>query len=267
MKKKLVFHFLTLVFSISTIFSFSQDNCLPKKPNRENKLVYNFIKNGNYLSAQQERSLNANLVQFAQSTSTQILVVLVDDLCGYDKAQFTYELGEKWGIGQKGKDNGIVIMVKPTGGQGQRHTFIATGYGLEGVIPDATAKLIVENEMIPQFKKGNIYGGIVAAVNTLESLALEEFSAKEYKSRTTKKPNFGPFFIVVIFILISLFSTYSKTRRYARSNNISWWAALMLMSSSTRSHGGSYGNFSSGSGSFGGFGGGSFGGGGSGGSW
>ena len=85
------------------------------------------------------------------------MVVVVNDLCGMDKAMYATDLGQAWGVGRKGKDNGIVILIKPTGGKGQRRTFISVGYGLEGVIPDATAKLVVENEMIPNFKNRQFF--------------------------------------------------------------------------------------------------------------
>ena len=68
-----------------------------------------------------EKQLESALIEFSRETSNQILVVTVNDLCGYDKAEFTYGLGEKWGVGQKEFDNGIVLMVKPHGNTGDRH--------------------------------------------------------------------------------------------------------------------------------------------------
>lgn len=240
--------------------AYSQDDCIPKESGR---LVNDYT---GTLSSGQIQQLESRLIQYNNSTSTQIAVVLVADLCGYDRASFTYTLGENWGIGQKGKDNGVVIMVKPTGGTGQREVFIAPGYGLEGVIPDAIANRIIDKEMIPRFKTGDIYGGIVAGVDVVMQLAGGEFTAQEYKERTSGGEGVPAVFILLVFIFVIL-TRVGGTRSYARRNNIGFWTALWLMSSSSRGRSGGFGGFSSGGGSFGGFGGGSFGGGGAGGSW
>ncbi len=245
----------------------AQEDCFPKKPQT---LVNDYI---NVLSAQQRNALENKLVQFNNATTTQIAVVIVDDLCGYDKADYTTRLGEKWGVGQKGSDNGIMIMVKPVGGKGQRFTHIAVGYGLEGVIPDAIGKRIVENEMMPSFKNNDIYGGLDKATNVIMQLSVGEFSAKEYEAKTAGAPRWMSIIPFIIFIGIFLLLRVKGARSYSSTNNVGFWVALMMMSSASRSHGGSYNSFSSGSGGFGGggfgggFGGGGFGGGGAGGSW
>ncbi len=251
------------IIALLTVFTTAnaQDCLLDQKPVQD--LVQDYA---DVLSDAEEQGLRQTLIRFNDTTSTQIMVVTVTDLCGYDKAEFTYSLGEKWGVGQKGKDNGIVIMVKPKEIDGKGEAFIAPGYGLEGILPDAIAKRIVENEMIPRFKKKDYYGGIKNSVSTIMSITSGEFSADEYASKLRMK-NILPFLLVIgVFILIMVMKA-GKARRYAVSNNLGFWAAWSLMSASSRSHGGSFGNFSSGGGSFGGFGGGSFGGGGAGGSW
>lgn len=254
---------LLSIILLITIFNSvnAQDCLLDKKP------VQNLIQDyAEVLSDLEEQNLRQALIAFNDSTSTQVLIVTVNDLCGYDKAEFTYTLGQKWGIGQKGKDNGIVLMVKPHGGKGQRHAFIATGYGLEGVLPDAIAKRIVEKEMIPHFKQQDFYGGIASAANTIMEITSGEYSAEEYAKKSNRK-SFIPFLGVIFIIIIIMVTKARRTSRYASTNNMGFWAAWALMNASNRSHGGSYGGFSSGSGGFGGFGGGSFGGGGAGGSW
>ncbi len=130
--------------------------------------------------------------------NTKEAVVTVTELCGYDPATFSFELGERWGVGQKKFDNGVVIMVKPFGGQGQRHAFIAVGYGLEAVIPDAIAKRIVELEMIPEFKKKNFDQGILNGVVNVMSLASGEYTASEYAKRS--KGGRTPF-LPILFVL------------------------------------------------------------------
>ena len=79
-------------------------------------------------------------------------------------------MGEKWGIGSEKFDNGILVLLKPKTSDSKGEVFIAVGYGLEGVVPDATAKRIVENEMIPMFRENNMYGGIEKATDVLIDL-------------------------------------------------------------------------------------------------
>jgi len=259
---------LSFLFSLMMIgqTSLAQPECLPESTNR---LVSDFE---GVLDPQQLQALETKLAEFANQTSTQIAVVIVKDICGYDKSDFTYTLAEKWGIGQKGKNNGILVMVKPKGGKGERHTFIAVGYGLEGVVPDAIAKRIVENEMIPFFRNNDFYGGLDAATNVLMSLTKGEYTADQYQERGAAE---GAAIIIIVFfiVIIIIFSRMFAVRKYATTNNLGFWAALALMNAAANSRRGSYNNFSSGSGfgggggGFGGFGGGSFGGGGAGGSW
>ena len=133
-------------------------------------------------SQSQQNELNSTLVRFADSTSNRIVVVTVKDLDGYPIAEYAQQVGEQWGVGNKEFDNGIVILIKPKVGSSCGEVFIATGYGLEGAIPDATAKRIIEQEMIPEFKNNEYYHGVSNAVNVLMKLAGGEYSAKEYES-------------------------------------------------------------------------------------
>jgi uncharacterized protein len=259
-------HSILLLVLISIVANLTaRDECLPKSTDQ---LVNDYV---NVLSQSEVDQLETKLVKFANATSTQIAIVIVNDLCGYDRASYTYTLAEDWGVGQKGKNNGVMIMVKPTGGAGERQTFIATGYGLEGVIPDAIASRIIENEMKPHFRQNDIYGGLNAATDVIMKLASGEFSANDYKKKTSSQGSWIPLLMLGIFMIIFLSSKVSGARSYARKNHVGFWLAMMMMSSSSgRGSGGrsgGFGGFSSGGGSFGGFGGGSFGGGGAGGSW
>ena len=196
----------------------------------------------------------------------------MNDLCGYDKASFTYTLGERWGVGQKDFNNGIVLMVKPHGKQGDRHTFIAVGYGLEGAIPDAISKRIVEVELIPHFKQGDFEGGINAGVAALMGLAKGEINVAKYQKSNKPVPIFPMIFVLIIIFLV-FFSAIKRVQKNAIGKDLTFWAARWLLSQSGHKRGGSWNDFNSGGGSFGGgsgfggFGGGSFGGGGAGGSW
>jgi uncharacterized protein len=168
-----------------------------------------------------------------------------------------------------------VIMVKPKTASEKGEAFIAPGYGLEGVIPDAIAKRIVENEMIPRFQENDYYGGIDAGVKIIMGLTKGEFTADQYSKRAKKPKGLEVIPFIVFFFVIFWIVRARKARAYSIGKNIPFWTAFWLLSSTGRGHSGNWSNFSSGSGGFGGgggggfggFGGGSFGGGGAGGSW
>lgn len=263
-------HLLLSVFLILfAFFSFAQD--IPDRPNPP-KLVNDLA---NVLSDQEEQQLESELDEFDRSTSTQITIVTVPDLGGTDVADFAFKLGEKWGVGRKDKNNGIVIVFKPKVGNEKGQVFVAVGYGLEGIIPDAIANRdVVDNEMIPHFRQNDIYGGLQAGTKVLMSLASQEYTAKDYEQKAGKKKSKdggGGLFVVIliIIILISIFRG-GRGRNYHSGGSLPFWLAMGLMSGGNRG-GGSFGGFSGGGGGggggFGGFGGGSFGGGGAGGSW
>ncbi len=219
----------------------------------------------NVFTDQEEAYLKRELQAFSDTTSNQIVVVTMNDLQGYAPYEVATKIGQDWGVGQKGFDNGVVILFKPKTASSKGQIFIEPGYGLEGAIPDATTKLIIEREMIPYFKQGNIFQGIVAGITPLKALAVGEFNSDEYASHTNQS-SWAPFVMMVIIFLFVILSRLRAARSYAVGRGVPFWTAMMLMNQSS-GHSGHYGNFSSGGGGFGGFGGGGFGGGGAGGSW
>ncbi|MFC2086646.1 TPM domain-containing protein [Bacteroidota bacterium] len=260
----------TLIIFLFISLNFIGSQEIPDKPKQE-RLVNDFA---NMLSQNERNMLEQKLTSFDLQSSTQIVIVTVNSLNAYDISDFSFQLAEKWGIGQKGKDNGILLTIKPKTQSEQGKVFIATGYGIEHLVPDAVAKRIVEYEIIPRFKQGNYYEGVDAAVNTLISLTKNEYTAEQYIEKTRKDSSGSilPFlFILAIFLFSGLFGRRRYRSQHSIGRDLPFWLLLgSIMGSSGRS-GGSFGNFSSGSGSFGGgfggFGGGSFGGGGAGGSW
>jgi uncharacterized protein len=219
-------------------------------------------------SSAQAGALNNKLNEFEYRTSTQIFVVTLDDNGGYPASQLAPLIGEKWGVGQKGKDNGLLVVLDMQ----DRDAFISTGYGLEEYIPDAIASRIIQNEIIPNFKNGDYYAGVDAATDVMISLLDGKFTAEQYRKETSS----GGSSIAGIIFMIILFSIIFGGRRRSTGmgrSNLPLWLALGMLSGGR--HSGSFGNFSSGSGGFGGGGfggfsgggGGSFGGGGAGGSW
>jgi uncharacterized protein len=261
-----VFFTLILLVSGRSIIN-AQD--FPDKPVPP-RLVNDFA---GLLSEGEANSLEHKLVVFNDSTSTQIAIVIVKDLHGYAKADYAQRLGEKWGIGQKGRNNGILILVKTKTADSKGEVEIATGYGAEGAVPDLLSSDIVNNDILPSFRLNNYYGGLDKATSTLMALIKGEYTADQYAKKNKK--NAGKNAPVAIFIIVIIIAMIVRNSGKSNHSNISssglpFWMLLGMMNSGSNSHNGSWGGFSGGGGGgggFGGFGGGSFGGGGAGGSW
>lgn len=259
-------HYLLLLTLLISSLSIGQD--IPKKPVPP-RLVNDYV---GVLNSKQERDLESSLTQFAKQTSTQIAVLVVKDFGGTSREDFAQKVAEEWGVGQKGKNNGIVMVIKPKIDNARGEAYIATGYGLEGAVPDAVAHRIVDFEMIPSFKEGDYYTGIKKASLRLMELTKGEYTADEYMGKTSTNSGLvmGLFGLALFGMAALMFRRGQKKRRRSNigSSKLPYWLLMSMMGNSNRrSHGGSFGDFSSGSGGFGGFGGGTFGGGGAGGSW
>jgi uncharacterized protein len=242
---------------------------IPDKPSPP-RLVNDYA---NLLNSQEANVLENKLVSFNDSSSTQIAVVIVKDLAGYEIEEYAQRLGEKWGIGQKGLNNGLVIVVKVKTESSKGEVFIKPGYGLEGPVPDLTCSSIVDNEILPSFRDGNYFKGLDKATTVIISLVRGEYTAAQYGNKPgkniKKSAPIGVFIIIFIIVMFLISSGRSNHNNLSGKGGLPFWLLLSMMNSGRSASGGSWGGFSSGSGGggFGGFGGGSFGGGGAGGSW
>jgi len=264
-KKLLIALLLTFSF-LGNLFA--QNSYIPEKPTPQ-KLVNNFSKEfPNFISSEEEFLLEQKLESFYQSTSNQIVIVIIDDLNGYEPWEFATELGQKWGVGTKENNNGIVVLIKPTGGKGNRKYHIAVGYGLEGAIPDLATKRIQESELLPNFKQGRFYEGLDQTTDVLMALAKGEYNYKTYVKKSNQNGLIKAFFIVLIIIIFFIIKLKNNGgnggSNNGRGGRMSYGSGIFWGSMMGSGFGG---GSSSGSGGFGGFGGGGFGGGGSGGSW
>jgi len=242
----------------------------PKKPNPARLVIDD--ERLDLLTQAQEEALERKLVAYDDSTSNQILVVTTADIGDYDISDFALELGRAWGVGNKDFNNGIVLVVLVDKERNKRKVWIATGYGLEGAIPDITAKQIIENDIVPNFKANDIYRGLDEGTSDLMRAAAGEYKPPAgYGSRKRGKSGGNIWVAIIIFIIIMVILSninrrgggMMSRRGYRKWNNTPpiWWFP------SGGSGGGGGGWSGSGGGGFGGFGGGSFGGGGAGGSW
>jgi uncharacterized protein len=268
-KRSLFLISLSIIIFISSIESvFAQK--IPERPSPP-RLVNDFA---GLLKPDEVNMLEQKLVAFNDSTSTQIAMVIVSTLDGTDRADYAQKLAEKWGIGQKGLNNGVLVLVKTKTAESNGEVQIAPGYGLEGAIPDLTCGEIVDREILPAFRNGDYYGGLNSATNVLMSLARGEFSASQYGHKAKKSSGrSSPIgFIIIVIIIIAVISrgkSGGSNNKHISTGGLPFWM-LMGMMNSGRGSSGSWGGFSGGGGGgggFGGFGGGSFGGGGAGGSW
>lgn len=217
------------------------------------------------VSAATANQLNATLERYERESSNQILVAMYPKMETDSSVEdFTARIAEKWGVGQKGRNNGAVLFVFKE----DRQIYIQVGYGLEAVLPDATAHDIVENILKPRFRAGDFDGGLTAAVNAMIAATRGEYQGtgrtRAEAQRGANNSPLGFFGLLVIIVIVSLISRSNRRRSVLlggphvrrRGPNI-WWGGP----------GGGFGGGGFGGG--GGFsgGGGSFGGGGAGGKW
>ncbi|WP_179862385.1 TPM domain-containing protein [Longibacter salinarum] len=248
---------LLLVAWVSSAPALGQRFDIPARPSSP------VLDQADLLSGSEEQQLAQKLRTYETETSTAVVVVTLPSLQGAPIAEYTVELGREWGVGQGGLDNGAVVLIS----RDDRRMFIATGYGLEGSIPDAVASDLVRNVMRPAFRKGNFYEGIDRATSSLMLAARGEYTATERPSSSREDGGDSETLIFIVFIILYFVLT-SKRRgsggdggRRRRRGNVFIWGSPGGFG------GGGGGGDGFGGGGFGGFGGGSFGGGGAGGSW
>ncbi len=263
MKRFLLFFSLLL----TVLFSNAQD--IPARPSPP-RLVNDFT---NTLTADQKAALEQKLVAYDDSTSNQVAIVIVATTNDRALVDYATKLGREWGIGNKKNNNGVVLLVA----KNDRQLFIAPGYGLEGALPDITAKSIIDNEIKPNFREDDYYRGLDKGTDAIIKAAAGEYKAPEGYRKKGNSGNGGSLIgiVIIIFIIILLVGRGGRgggggmmsRRGYG---DLAAGALLGSMLGGGRGSGfggGGFGGGSSGGGGFGGFGGGSFGGGGSGGSW
>ena len=165
---KKLFVFLLFASAFFTVFA---ADVIPPAPNPP-RLVNDYA---GVFSAEQKKSMEKRLVDFNNSTSNVVCVVVVNDLGDYSAAEFAFEIGNRWGVQDKKHNNGIVILIKvrnETAGD----VFIATGYAFEGVLPDAKVKRITSQIMVPYLKEGKYYEACSAALDEMLPLLSGEIS-------------------------------------------------------------------------------------------
>jgi uncharacterized protein len=239
---------------------------IPEKPKLQTS-VYDYIE---LLSPSQKTNLEQKLIRYSDSTSTQIVVAIISRTEGEDVGFLATNWAHKWGIGQKGKDNGVFVLVA----KDDKQLSIQAGYGVEHLLTDYTSTDIRVNIINPEFRKGNFYAGLDKGSDAIFKALKGEFK----ETRKPKKKTDSSFFriIPIIFFIILFIILSNRNKRGGgkggkRKSGFSILDAIILSSAGRGfGSGGSFGGSSGGSlgGGFGGgFGGGGFGGGGSSGGW
>lgn len=122
------------------------------------QLTGRVVDDAGILSAATRDRLSTMLAQEEQKTGNQVVVVTLKSLQGYSIEDFGYQLGRHWGIGQKGKDNGVLLLIAPN----DHRVRIEVGYGLEGQLTDAQSRIIIERAILPAFRRGDYDAGVLA---------------------------------------------------------------------------------------------------------
>lgn len=211
------------------------------------------------LSPAQKGEIEAKLSALETKTTDQFVVVTLNSLQGTDIADYGYQLGRAWGIGQKGKNNGVLLIIAPN----ERAVRIEVGYGLEGDLTDAVTHLIIQNAILPRFRESDFAGGISRGVDDV--IQVLSGDAESFKARAAQRPA-DTDWISIIHTIIIIFIAFMILSSFFRRPG--WWFGPWggWGGGSGSGSGGSWGSGGSSGGGFSG-GGGSFGGGGSSGRW
>ncbi len=242
---------LALSLWVLTVGVFTAD--AKEIPAKSNKLVNDYA---NVLSAEEENALEQKLVAYFDSTSTQIAIVIENSLDGDDLFDYSQRLATAWGIGEKGKNNGVLIYAAIE----DRKLRIHVGYGMEATITDALTTRIRTEYMNPYFKQGQYYEGLDEGTTVIIQAASGEYQNDRPKHNKGGKGAGWKGAIIIVIIIVIILARGRGGRGGGGLAGPIFWGTL-------GSGGFSGGSGGGGGGGFGGFGGGGFGGGGSGGSW
>jgi uncharacterized protein len=232
-----------IIFLLYTITIFAQKPEIPKLTNWANDLTGTF-------SPEQTAQLNSKLKEYSDTTSNQIVFLMIETIEGYPLEDYSYEVAKENKIGTNKNNNGILLLVV----KNDHKLRIEVGYGLEGVFPDALSSSIIRNVIKPYFVRDDFYSGVNAGLDAIFSAIAGEYKADNQK---TGKRQFAPFSTIIGIIIFILFS-FLRGKRGGRRGGFTYFGGMGGF--------GGGGGFSGGGGGFSG-GGGSFGGGGSSGSW
>lgn len=258
---------LVFILLFCTGFSAFAQRDIPPRPSNQTS-VYD---EADVLSATEEQALERKLINYADTTSTQIVVATIESLNGEYIGTYAAEWAHEWGIGQAKEDNGILILLA----EAERRIWISTGYGIESTLTDALSKQIIEGIILPEFRSGSYYNGLDAGTDAIFQVMNGTFEGT--RPQTTSGGGASSRFIILAVIFIFFLIVLSSRKKRGGGKGQGGFRRggglldILILSSLGRGGfggGGGGGGFGGGGGGFGGgFGGGGFGGGGAGGGW
>src|SRR5690554_475072 len=258
--KYLIILFVSLCFSQNLLAQFD----IPKIP-KEQTSVYDYM---SLLSPSEKSSLEQKLIKYSDTTSTQIVVVIIPTAKGENIGLLSAKWAQEWGIGQAKEDNGVFVLLA----RNDRNIWISPGYGVEHRLTAGIVGELTRNIIIPEFKKGDYYSGLDKGTDAIFQVLMGEYQGTRKADKDSESPGGFIIFLIIFFIIILI--SISKNRKGGSGSNKSGGFSILdaiILSNMGRggfggSSGGGFGG-SSGGGFGGGFGGGGFSGGGAGGSW
>lgn len=173
------------------------------------------VDQANVLSAQQISALTTKLAEHEKRTSNQVVIVTLSSLQGYDIADYGYQLGRYWKIGQKDINNGVLLIVAPN----ERKVRIETGYGLEGVLPDVLSNQIIQDQIVPRFRNGDTAGGIAAGSQSIMDAIAGEYQASpgQHRSGSPEQNEVLPALFMLAFFGLPLLMNWVSTSTTTKS--------------------------------------------------
>jgi uncharacterized protein len=240
----------------------------PKFP----ELTGRIVDNAGLLKPEDRTAIEAELKALEEKSTDQVVVVTLPSLQDTPIEDFGYQLGRKWGIGQKGKDNGVILIVAPT----ERKVRIEVGRGLEPQLTDLMSKLIIENAILPGFRRGDYSAGIRAGVRDIKDVLLGDAEAVKERAKGSGQgsgPDTLALLILAFWIAVVIFVIWAQLRHAQpgpqsinqRRRRSGWGGPVIIPTGNSGSWGS--GGWSGGDGGGWSGGGGGFGGGGASGSW
>ena len=200
------------------------------------------------LSRNEQVMLERKLADFERETTNQIAVLLIPTLKGDSLEDYSIRLAEKWKIGQKGRNNGAILLIV----KNDRQLRIEVGYGLEGALTDALSGSIIRNEIAPRFKTGQFYQGIDAGLSAVMAAIKGEYKASKNRERRSRSSPWGALWPIFLFFGIFIFINRVARKRHYHSGGSRGWTSGGIFWGGGSSGGSSGGGFSGGGGDFGG---------------
>jgi uncharacterized protein len=175
-------------------------------------LTGRIVDNANLIPADVRTAIEAELASLEGKSSDQLVVVTLPGLQGFSIENFGYKLGRHWGIGQKEQDNGVLLIVAPN----ERKVRIEVGKRLEPIVTDAMSRLIIENSILPAFRRGDFPGGIKAGVRDIKDLLLGDAEGVKERAKGLGQGqgiDTMALFIIALWIAIFLLIMYQQSKQ------------------------------------------------------